>query len=281
MNNASGRQAGTDHDGEFLSFAPGRSLSFRIIVLIRAVFTSAVLTLWSLVMLLAAVITLFRARRLYNEYLARWLARFILWLWGIRVVVHCQGEPLNGQFIYISNHSSTIDIFAIISLGLPRCRYFLYRRLRRIIPLGIIATVMGTFFTFPQTQPEKRVRVFRNADRILRRTGESVYLSPEGKRVTTGEIGPFNKGAFHLATSLKVPIIPFYINIPREIDPGAGIDAEPGTIHIYFQQPIQTDKWELDDLIENREMVRGMFLEYQKKYGSGLKANIKSNMEQV
>lgn len=267
MNDASGRQVETDHEGAFLSFAPGRSLSFRIFVLIKAVFTVAVLTAWSLVMLLAAVITLFRARRFYNEYLARWLARFILWLWGIRVVVHRQGAPLNGQCIYISNHSSTIDIFAIISLGLPRCRYFLYGRLRRIVPLGIIATVMGTFFTFPQTQPEKRVRVFRHADRTLHRTGESVYLSPEGMRVTTGEIGPFNKGAFHLATSLGVPIVPFYIKIPSEIDPGAGMDAEPGTIHIYFQQPILTHEWKLDDLDENREKVRGLFLEYHKKYG--------------
>ena len=268
MNNASGREAGTDHEGAFLSFAPGRSLSFRMLVFVKAVLSIVVLTAWSLVMLLAAVITLFRARRLYNEYLARWLARFILWLWGIRVEVHRRDEPLNGQFIYISNHSSTIDIFAIISLGLPRCRFFLYGRLRRIIPLGIIATVMGTFFTFPQTQPEKRVRVFMNADSTLRRTGESVYLSPEGMRVTTGEIGHFNKGAFHLATSLKVPIIPFYIKIPREMDPGAGMDAEPGTIHIYFQEPIQTDTWKLEDLDENREMVRRRFLEYHRKYRS-------------
>ena len=56
-----------------------------------------------------------------------------------------------------------------------------------------------------------------------------MYLSPEGMRVTTGEIGHFNKGSFHLATSLHAQIVPIYFAIPREINPGMGYDAKPGT----------------------------------------------------
>jgi 1-acyl-sn-glycerol-3-phosphate acyltransferase len=268
VNNIPDQTGEPDKHGKFLSFSPERSLVFKINILLKAFVSITVLTIWSVMMLLVAFLTLFRARRIYNEYLVKWLAKFILWQWDIKVIVHRKEEIPQGQVIYISNHTSTIDIFAVLSLGLVRCRYFLFGRLRRIIPLGIIATIMGTFFTFPQTQPEKRVRVFKNADRTLRRTGESVYLSPEGQRVTTGEIGHFNKGAFHLATSLKVPIIPFYIQIPEHIDPGTGIDAEPGTIHIYFEDPIPTADWNLDDLIENKEKVRHLFLGYQKKHGS-------------
>lgn len=268
MNKITDQSGEADTNGKFLSFSPERSLGSKINILLKASLSITVLTIWSVIMLLVASATLFRARTLYNEYLAKWLARFILWQWDIKVIVHRKNEIPQGQVIYISNHSSTIDIFAILSLGLVRCRYFLFGRLRRFIPLGIIATVMGTFFTFPQTQPEKRVRVFKNADRTLRRTGESVYLSPEGVRITTGSIGHFNKGAFHLATSLKVPIIPFYIHIPGHINPGSGIDAEPGTIHIHFEDPIPTDDWKLDDLIENKEKVRDLFLGYHKKYGS-------------
>jgi len=224
------------------------------------------LTLWSILMLFVAILTLFQARRLYNEYLAKWLVRFILWVWGLDVRVHFR-EPLpETQVIYISNHTSTIDIFAIISLGLPRCRYFLFGRLRRIVPLGIIATVMGTFFTYPQSMPDKRVRVFQNAERVLRRTGESVYLSPEGMRVTSGDIGTFNKGAFHLATNLKVPIAPFFIQIPEESDPGKGLNAKPGVVDIYFERPIDTSDWSLDELIENKERVRNLFVEYHREF---------------
>ena len=96
------------------------------------------------------------------------------------------------------------------------------------------------FWTVPQEFPEKRREIFKRADRILRETGDSVYLSPEGKRVTTGEIGHFNKGSFHLATSLHAPIVPIYFAIPREINPGMGYDAKPGTIDVYFLPPIDT-----------------------------------------
>lgn len=133
----------------------------------------------------------------------------------------------------------------------------------------MISTIMGTFFTYPQTRPEARERLFKHACNTLRRSGESVYLSPEGRRVTTGEIGHFNKGAFHLATSLKVPLVPFFISIPRHMNPGTGMDAGSGTIHIYFDTAIETHDWELQDLDKNRKKVRDLFLGYHQKFGSG------------
>lgn len=268
MNTSPNQSPNVDRQRTFSSFAPERSLPFKINIFLKVLLLTIVSTLWSVLMLVIAIVTLFKARRLYTEYLAKWLATFILWQWDINVIIHHKGELPQGQVIYISNHTSTIDVFAIISLGLVCCRYFLFGRLRRIVPLGIIATIMGTFFTYPQTEPEKRVRVFKNADRTLRKTGESVYLSPEGQRVTTGKIGHFNKGAFHLATSLKAPIIPFYIKIPGHIDPGRGIVAEPKTIHIFFEDPIQTADWKPEDLIENKEKVRNLFLAYHQKYSS-------------
>ena len=79
-------------------------------------------------------------------------------------------------------------------------------------------------------------------------------------RVTTGEIGAFNKGAFHLATSLHAQIVPIYIAIPRDIDPGMGYDAKPGVTDVYFLPPIDTSAWTLADLDRNRAAVRDVFV---------------------
>ena len=79
-------------------------------------------------------------------------------------------------------------------------------------------------------------------------------------RVTTGEIGAFNKGSFHLATSLHAQIVPIYIAIPREIDPGMGYDAKPGVTDVYFLPAIDTTAWTLDDLELNRDAVRELFV---------------------
>jgi 1-acyl-sn-glycerol-3-phosphate acyltransferase len=112
----------------------------------------------------------------------------------------------------------------------------------------------------PQNRPEERRRIFARASEVLKRTGESVYLSPEGGRITTGDIGPFNKGAFHLATVLRVPIVPLYFHIPRETDPGLGYRARPGTVDVHVLAPIDTGDWTESTVVENKERVRGVFL---------------------
>lgn len=220
----------------------------------------AVLTFGSLVMLVVAIPTLGMARRFYSETIGRWIGAAVLRLSGVRYRVH--GEPASPsvQTIYVSNHASTIDVFLLIALALPRTRFFLSGFLRKMVPIGIIGTLIRIFWTVPQEYPERRREIFKRADRILRETGDSVYLSPEGMRVTTGEIGAFNKGSFHLATSLHAQIVPIYIAIPRAIDPGMGYDAKPGTTDVYFLPPIDTSSWRLEDLDENRSAVRDLFV---------------------
>ena len=221
--------------------------------------TVVLLSVGALVLLALAAVTAFQARRWYARG-ATMLARVMLWLWGITLVVHQRGEWPAGQVVYVSNHSSTLDLFALIALGLPNTRFFLSGFLRWYGPFGAIAMLMGTFFTVPQDQPAGRVRVFRRADRILRRTRESVYLSPEGGRVTSGEIGHFNKGAFHLATSLGAPICPLYFYIPRAIDPGRGNDPLPGRIEVAVLPLVVTRDWTLAGLDANRARVRDLFV---------------------
>jgi 1-acyl-sn-glycerol-3-phosphate acyltransferase len=229
----------------------------RLIVLMTA--SGLLITFTSIALLPVAAITLGRARRLYAGC-ATGTARAIFRMWGIRLVVHRDGPWPARQVVYVSNHSSTLDLFALVAIGLPNTRFFLSGFLRKYVPLGIIATLMGTFFTVLQDRPDERRRIFQRALRVLQRTGESVYLSPEGERVTTGQIGHFNKGAFHLATNLRAPIVPLYFSIPSSIDPKRGYDARPGAMHVYVKPPIETTDWRVEDLIENKERVRQLFV---------------------
>ena len=230
------------------------------------VITIVLMTLTAVLLLPIGVLTLFRARRLYS-WVARALCDAILRLHGIRVRVH-GSQPRtgnadvfpSGQTVYISNHTSTLDLFILVALGLPNCRFFLSGFLRTWIPLGIIAWMMGTFFTVPQSRREERRRIFKRAGEVLRRTGESVYLSPEGGRITTGDLGHFNKGAFHLATVLRAPIVPMYLHIPPAINPGRGYRGRSGTVDVYVLPAIHTTDWKEAELIQNKERVRAVLL---------------------
>lgn len=217
-------------------------------------------TATALAVLTLAAVTGFRYRRLYAARTTR-LARVLLRMGGITLRRH--GEPpAMGQVVFVSNHSSTLDLFVLVALGLPNTRFFLSGFLQRLIPLGILARLMGTFFTVPQERTEERRSIFARACAELTRTGESVYLSPEGGRITTGHIGAFNKGAFHLATALAAPIVPIYVSIPARIDPGLGYAFRPGVVDVFFAEPVETRTWRLDDVALNRDHVRDLFLRW-------------------
>jgi 1-acyl-sn-glycerol-3-phosphate acyltransferase len=232
----------------------------RATLILRLAASISILTLGALVMLAAAIPTLFLARRFYSEVIGRGIGVAILGVWGVHYRVHRDGPEPRGQVVYISNHTSTIDVFLLIALALPRARFFLSGFLRKVVPLGIIGYLIRIFWTVPQEFPERRRQIFARAARILRRTGDSVYLSPEGMRVTTGEIGHFNKGAFHLATSLRAPIVPIYFGIPAAINPGRGYEAKPGTIDVWFLPAIDTSDWRVEEVERNRDAVREVFL---------------------
>jgi 1-acyl-sn-glycerol-3-phosphate acyltransferase len=232
----------------------------RVLLWFRVAATFALMTIGALVMLIVAIPTLFLARRFYSEVMARALGAMVLRLWGVRYRVHRAPQPALRQTVYIANHSSTLDLFVLIALGLPGTRFFLSGFLRKMPPIGIVGSLIRIFWTVPQVFPNKRRAIFKRAARILRQTGDSVFLSPEGKRVTTGDIGKFNKGSFHLATSLGAPIVPMYFAVPRAIDPGMGYDAKPGVLDVYFLPPIDTSDWTVAEVEQHRDDVRALYV---------------------
>ena len=220
----------------------------------------AIVTAAAAIMLPVALLTLFRRRRLYAAFTTR-VARLILRIWRVRLHVHGTFETAR-QVVYVSNHSSTIDLFVLVALALPNTRFFLSGFLQKLIPLGILARLMGTFFTVPQDRTAERRRIFQRACAVLRRTGESVYASPEGGRIVTGGIGPFNKGAFHLAAALGAPVVPLYFLIPSAMDPGMGCDVRPGLVQVFVKPAIDTTGWHVDEARARADEVRALFVEW-------------------
>jgi 1-acyl-sn-glycerol-3-phosphate acyltransferase len=230
---------------------------------LRVIASAGLISICSLIMFVVAVITLFRLRSFYSSWLLTPCGRWMLRIWGLDLEVHRHAPYPTGQTVFVMNHTSTIDMFAIVALGLPNTRFFLAGYLRTFVPLALIGYATGIFWTVPQRFPERRVRIFQRACRILEQTGESVCLSPEGRRVTSGEIGPFNKGAFHLAAALHAPMQPLFIHIPAEIDPGKGWNARPGTIHVRVGEPIDTSAWRGEDAAVIKEEVRALYVRWK------------------
>jgi len=221
----------------------------------------------SLFILLLNIMTFFQAREYCRITVLPFICKSIIKLHGVKLHIH--GEiPIGKQFVYIANHTSTWDAFVYAAMGLPRTRFFMAKRLQLFLPLGIIGRCSGYIFTPQQKYPEKRITCFEKAESLLRKSGDSTFLSPEGTRITDGGLGKFNKGAFHLATNLRAPIAPFFVHVPQNENPQKSFTAKACDIHVTFYPPIETAHWKIEDLLENVKNVREFYLSEHNKFNT-------------
>jgi 1-acyl-sn-glycerol-3-phosphate acyltransferase len=215
--------------------------------------------------LFTRILLLGRGENFCRMYIIKPVFRLLFKIINIKVK-YPDGKYPSRQVIYTLNHSSTMDNFLIAAMGLSNTRYFLsWHNTYKVIPLTIVSLLQGTFYTPSQRDRPARVRCFQNAENVLRKTGYSTILSPEGTRVCTGEIGPFNKGTFHLATNLKVPIVPLYFYIPHDVNSWATFYVKPGHVEIDILPMVDTSNWSLARLDEQRAAVRNIYLDHHQK----------------
>lgn len=190
------------------------------------------------------------------------LCLLVVRLLGIKVREHRRPSSLLGQAVYISNHRSTLDIFLFLALAIDRCRFFLTGHDWYVFPIKLPAWGLQTFFTPSQQNPSARRVFFTHASSALKATGQNCILSPEGKRNPNGDISNFNKGSFHLAMSLGVPIVPLYIRTDDQVNPGLGYETKAGQVDIYWGDPIPTFDIAEDDLPLFTKQVQDYYQEF-------------------
>jgi putative phosphoserine phosphatase/1-acylglycerol-3-phosphate O-acyltransferase len=92
------------------------------------------------------------------------------------------------------------------------------------------------------------------------RQGTSLVIAPEGTRSETERLGPFKKGAFHLAMQAGVPIVPIVIHNALESQPKGAMLFRPATIRVAVLPTVATADWRATSMNRYVAEVRGMFL---------------------
>ena len=93
------------------------------------------------------------------------------------------------------------------------------------------------------------------------RSGVSLAVAPEGTRSATPTLGPFKKGAFHIAVQAQVPVVPVVIRNAGEIMWRASLVARPGTVDVVVLPPVPTGGLEPGDVDDLCARVRQQFLD--------------------
>jgi 1-acyl-sn-glycerol-3-phosphate acyltransferase len=100
---------------------------------------------------------------------------------------------------------------------------------------------MRIFGAFPVRLDTIDTSAQREAIDLLEK-GKALVIFPEGGRTRNGELMPFKQGAFRLALTLGVPIIPVAISGGYEIWPASRLLPRPGRLKIRFLSRIDVDR---------------------------------------
>lgn len=178
------------------------------------------------------------------DWAPRVWSRILLAASGVRVVIHGDEHRLGAQHVFVGNHVSRFDVFAMAA-HLRWFKFVAKAELFRIPLFGPAMRHAGMIAIDRRNQKSAHGSIQAAAARI--HEGASVILFPEGTRGRTYALRPFKKGAFVLAIEAQAPVVPVAIHGTIEIQAKGMIRVRPGRIHVHFLPPIPTAGMTYDD----------------------------------
>jgi 1-acyl-sn-glycerol-3-phosphate acyltransferase len=157
--------------------------------------------------------------------------------------------------IVAANHASFFDILAILA-WLPVPVKFVAKKELFSIPLYGGALRAAGHVRLDRARAREAMDVYARAAKQIVERRLTMLVFPEGTRTRTGELLPFKKGAFVLATLAGVPIVPAYIANTFGIQPKGSIRVHPRPIRILLGPPIATQGLEVGDRDQLADRVR-------------------------
>jgi 1-acyl-sn-glycerol-3-phosphate acyltransferase len=192
-------------------------------------------------------------------------SRLLLAAAGARVVVHGGEHRLGPQHIFVGNHVSWFDVFAMAA----HLRWFKFVAKAELFRLPIFGPAMRYAGMIPiERTNQSRARASIDQAGVEIKRGASVILFPEGTRGREYALRPFKKGAFVLAIETEAPIVPVAIHGTIEIQPKGAVLIRPGRIDMHFLPPIDTTGWAYEDRNALAEKARSAIAEcLRREYG--------------
>lgn len=217
-----------------------------------------------LVVLFPIFSVLLTKRKRYNSAfrLMRVWARWIAHVPGVFVTIKRESpaEELPEACIYVANHASYLDI-VMSYVAVPK--YFVYMGKAEIEK----APLFRIFFRDMNIYVDRKTRTGSYAAFVAvsekLRSGQSVFIFPEGTIESKGNLKPFKNGAFKMAIEHQVPIVPVtFKNNWRLLQNGGFFksNGRPGLSKIVVHRPVSTKGLTEADLVSLRHSVRETIL---------------------
>jgi 1-acyl-sn-glycerol-3-phosphate acyltransferase len=198
---------------------------------------------------------------------ARW-ARVVCWFTPVRVTVEgSENVDPERTYVVVCNHQSQYDIFVVYGWLQLDLKWVLKAELRKVPGVGIGCEKAGHIFV-DRTNPEKsRLAVGAALDSVG--DGVGVLFFAEGTRSTDGSLGRFKKGAFRVAASQNLPVLPITIVGTRDIQKPKSMMISPGKVRMIIHPAIEVEGG------EGAQAIRELMSKTRAAIASGLPEDLR------
>ena len=145
--------------------------------------------------------------------------------------------PADGGLLIVPNHQTYADP-PLVTIPVRRPVY--YMAWSRLFDIPVFSKLIRLLRAFPVEIESRDARATREAVRLLQ-GGAALMIFPEGERTTDGDVGRFKPGAFRLAVSLGVPVLPVTIAGGFGAWPPGRVLPRPRPITITYHAPLSAD----------------------------------------
>jgi 1-acyl-sn-glycerol-3-phosphate acyltransferase len=145
--------------------------------------------------------------------------------------------PREGPLLIIPNHQTYADPPLVT---IPVRRPVHYMAWSRLFDIPVFNRLIRALRAFPVDIDARDSRATREALRLLK-SGAALMIFPEGERTRDGVVQHFKPGAFRLAVSLDVPVLPVTIVGGDRAWPPGRVLPRPRPITITYHPILHAD----------------------------------------
>ncbi len=197
---------------------------------------------------------LIRAPASLHDWVHRNWGRTELWAAGVRTHVRgLENVSHTSPQIFVANHQSIFDIFAILACVPASVRFVAKKELGRIPIFALAMRAAGHVF-IDRKDRRGASEAMRVAGERMKRDRLSLGLFPEGTRSPTGSLREFKRGTFALAIGTQVPIVPLAVDGGYRVSTRGRIRA--GRMDLSLGAPMPTEGKTAEDRDEVLGSVR-------------------------
>ncbi len=182
-----------------------------------------------------------------------------LWSWTFSKLNHISYEIIGKEnihsksYIYISNHTSYLDIPGVCLTVPTQIRPLAKKELQKIPVFGWI--VKPACIVVDRSSIESRKKSLVHLKEVLKR-GISILIFAEGSQNRSKEpLQPFYDGGFRIAIETQQPILPLVVLGAARLMPPRARVIRPGKIKIVVSKEIPTAGMTLNDIQRLKQLT--------------------------